>query len=138
MKNCDIFHDEETLHKKWEERKKLLGFDDDKDFLRWACLIDKPDYALQDKFSYGKLLIMGDHYVLSQGPARSGLPNSSEQIIMVNYLDPNGKTYWDDYSAFKDARIPDDVLSIAKAMFLKEMKSKCPTGCPCPMMNKGE
>lgn len=127
MKNCELFNTEKELQEKWgffsAIEKKPGGIT----FTQWTCLKDA-DLALQDKFMKPKLFRhitnLRDEYAIVLGPRLDKWHNSS--LVYVDYIDPFGCRGYDHVDNFKECDIPTEIIDIAKAMVIEEMKHKCP------------
>lgn len=127
MKNCDIFKTEKELQEKWGFFCALPAKPDGITFTQWACFKDA-DLALQDKFMKPRLFKHkigdGEEYALVLGP-RLDMWNS-QALVYLDYINSNGVRSYGHVDTFKECDIPTEVINIAKAMVIEEMKHKCP------------
>lgn len=127
MKNCDIFKTEKELQEKWGFFSALPDKPDGITFTQWACFKDA-DLALQDKFAKPRLfrlVVCGTmQYALALGPRLDKWQNGA--LVFVDYIDSKGVRAFTHVDYFKDCDIPHEIIDIAKAMVVEEMKSKCP------------
>ena len=127
MKNCDLFRTEKELQEKWgffsAMEKKPSGIT----FTQWACFKDA-DLALQDKYMKPRLckhsVGSGEEYVLVLGPRLDKWNNQS--LVYLDYIDPRGVRNFGHVDTFRECDIPTEIIDIAKAMVVEEMKHKCP------------
>lgn len=127
MKNCDIFKTEKELQEKWRFFSSLPEIPKGTTFTQWACYKDA-DLAIQDKFMKPRLFnhVTSFHndYALVLGPRLDKWHNSS--LVYVDYIDANGSRGFDHVNNFKECDIPTEIVNIAKAMVVEDMKRMCP------------
>lgn len=127
MRNCELFKTEKELQEKWGFFSALPNKPDGATFAWWACYKDA-DPALQDKFMKPRLFkhitSFRDEYVLVLGPNLDTWHR--ESLVYINYIDAHGVCNHDHVDNFKECDMPTEIIDIAKAMVIKEMKSKCP------------
>ena len=127
MRNCDIFKTEKELREKWDFFCALPARPDGITFTRWACF-KGADLALQDKFMKPRLFrhksSTRDKYALVLGPCLDKW--NGDALVYVDYIDADGVHYFDHVDQFEECDIPYEIIDIAKAMVVEEMKHKCP------------
>lgn len=127
MKNCDIFRTEEELQEKWRFFVALPEIPKGTTFTQWACFKDA-DLALQDRFMKPKLfkMVVGgcEEYALVLGPRLDKWQNGA--LVFVDYINSHGVRSFTHVDYFRDCDIPTEIINIAKAMVVEEMKHKCP------------
>jgi hypothetical protein len=127
MKNCELFKTEKELQEKWGFFSALPEIPRGTTFTQWACFKDA-DLALQDKFMKPRLFryvsSTRNEYALVLGPRLDKWNNCS--LVYVDYISASGNRSFDHVDHFKECDIPTEIINIAKAMVVEEMKHKCP------------
>lgn len=127
MKNCELFTTEKELQEKWGFFCALPKKPKGTTFTQWACFKDA-DLALQDKFMKPRLfkhkIGYGEEYALVLGPRLDMWSNQS--LVYLDYINSSGVRSYGHVDTFEECDIPTEVIDIAKAMVVEEMKHKCP------------
>lgn len=127
MKNCDLFKTEKELQEKWGFFSALPKVPDGTTFAWWACYKDA-DLALQDKFMKPRLfkhkVDIGEEYALVLGPRLDMWNNQA--LVYLDYINSSGVRSYGHVDTFKECGIPTEIINIAKAMVVEEMKLMCP------------